>query len=255
MPPMRNIKLTIAYDGTEFSGWQKQINAPTIQGEIEKQLERVTNHSPVTLHGAGRTDAGVHALAMVANFHTISSIILPQLHRALNSLLPMAIRILAVEEVSQDFHARFSVRSKTYIYKIETGAIQSPIHRLYQVHIPSSLSIEKMGACLNLLSGTHDFASFEAAGSRDKSITTGRGSIRTLLKAELSKTDANSLDFIFTGDGFLRHMVRNIMGTVLDVGKGRTSLVDFKKIIQAKDRSAAGVTAPAHGLFLQTIRY
>ncbi|MBU0961500.1 MAG: tRNA pseudouridine(38-40) synthase TruA, partial [Proteobacteria bacterium] len=145
---MRNIKLTIAYDGTEFSGWQKQINAPTIQGEIEKRLEVVTNSNPVILHGAGRTDAGVHALAMVANFNTDSIISLPQLQKALNSMLPMAIRILAAEEVPQDFHARFSVRCKTYIYKIETGAIQSPVHRLYSVHIPSSLSTEKMKRCL-----------------------------------------------------------------------------------------------------------
>ncbi|MBU0946471.1 MAG: tRNA pseudouridine(38-40) synthase TruA [Proteobacteria bacterium] len=252
---MRNIKLTIAYDGTSFGGWQKQNNAPTIQGEIEKRLQVLTNTNPVTLHGAGRTDAGVHALAMVANFHTLSSITLPQLSRALNSMLPMTIRILAAEAVSQDFHARFSAHCKTYIYKIETGAIQSPMHRLYSVHVPSSLSMEKMKNCLHLLTGSHDFASFEASGSRDKSITTGRGSIRTLHEALVSETGAEALEFTFTGDGFLRHMVRNIMGTVLDVGKGRTSLADFKRILAAKDRSAAGATAPAHGLFLQSIRY
>jgi tRNA pseudouridine38-40 synthase len=252
---MRNIKLTIAYDGSTFSGWQKQINAPTIQGEIEKRLQVITNNSPVTLHGAGRTDAGVHALAMVANFHTDTTLSHAQLSRALNSMLPMAIRILSAKEVPQDFHARFSAHCKTYIYKIETGAIQSPINRLYSVHVPFSLSTEKMRMCLHLLTGTHDFASFEASGSRDKSITTGRGSIRNLHQALLTERGSEALEFIFTGDGFLRHMVRNIMGTVLDVGKGRTSLADFERIVKAKDRSAAGVTAPAHGLFLHNICY
>lgn len=251
---MRNIKLTIAFDGTEFSGWQKQSNAPTIQGEIEKGLE-VLNNSPVVLHGAGRTDAGVHALAMVANFHTESTISCPQFHKALNSILPMAIRILAAEEMGQDFHARFSAVSKTYFYKIETGAIQSPIHRLYSVHIPSALSIKKMEQCLDLIIGTHDFASFEATGSRDRSITGGRGSVRTLHQARLTDSGPDAFKFTFTGDGFLRHMVRNIVGTIVDVGKGKTTVDDFARIIQTKDRSAAGATAPAHALFLQAIRY
>ncbi len=251
---MRNIKLTIAFDGTEFSGWQKQANAPTIQGEIEKALAILSN-SPVVLHGAGRTDAGVHAYAMVANFHTKSAIPCAKLNQALNSMLPLAIRILATVEAAQDFHARFSALSKTYIYKIETGAVQSPLHRLYSVHVPMDLSTERMRKCLKLICGTHDFASFEASGSRDKNITTGRGSVRSLSQAILTQTGPDTLQFTFSGDGFLRHMVRNIVGTVLDVGKGRTSLADFEKILKAKDRSAGGATAPAHGLFLQSIDY
>ena len=251
---MRNIKLTIAFDGTEFSGWQKQSNAVTIQGELEKALTRITN-GPVTLHGAGRTDAGVHALAMVASFHTMSLISTATLHKGLNSILPSAIRILHTEDVGPDFHARFSTTSKTYLYTIETGSIQSPINRLYAVHVPQKLAIKPMQRCLDLITGTHDFASFEASGSRDKNITGGRGSVRTLQEAVLNKTGKGGLQFEFTGDGFLRHMIRNIVGTVLEVGKGRKTVEEFKTILESIDRSKASVTAPAHGLFLKKIYY
>jgi tRNA pseudouridine38-40 synthase len=251
---MRNIKLTIAFDGTEFSGWQKQLNAPTIQGELEKVLGTITNGS-VILHGAGRTDAGVHALGMVASFETDSLITLPELFRGANSILPAAIRILKIENAAPDFHARFSTTSKTYLYSIETGAIQSPLHRLYAVHIPQNLAVETMQQCLDLITGTHDFASFEASGSRDKSITTGRGSVRTLHKAILTEPGENTLQFEVSGDGFLRHMVRNIVGTVLEVGKGRKTVEEFQIILEAKDRSKASATAPAHGLFLKAVHY
>lgn len=251
---MRNIRLTIAFDGTNFSGWQKQLNAPTIQGELENALGTITNNS-IILHGAGRTDAGVHALGMVASFETGSAISLAQLQKGSNSILSPAIRILEMEEVESDFHARFSASSKTYLYHIETGTIQSPINRLYAVHIPQDLAVDSMRQCLDILTGTHDFASFEASGSRDKSITTGRGSIRTLQEATLTETSKNELQFTFTGDGFLRHMVRNIVGTVLEVGKKRKTLEDFKKILEAKDRIVASATAPAHGLFLKSVHY
>ena len=251
---MRNIKLTIAFDGTEFSGWQKQSNAVTIQGELEKALTRITN-GPITLHGAGRTDAGVHALAMVASFQTTSPVSTATLHKGLNSILPSAIRIFHTEEVEHEFHARFSSISKTYFYIVETGSIQSPTNRLYAVHIPQHLAIEPMHQCLELITGTHDFASFEASGSRNKSIVTGRGSVRTLQEAVLRKTGTNELQFVFTGDGFLRHMVRNIVGTILEVGKGRKTVAEFKIILKTKDRSRAGTTAPAHGLFLKKIYY
>ena len=251
---MRNLKLTIAFDGTNFSGWQKQINAPTIQGELEKVLGTITNGS-VILHGAGRTDAGVHALGMVASFETDSLISLSELQRGANSILPAAIRILKIQTAAPDFHARFSTTSKSYFYTIETGTIQSPVNRLYAVHIPQPLNIDAMRQCLDLLTGTHDFASFEASGSRDKGITTGRGSVRTLHKAILSEPDTHSLQFELSGDGFLRHMVRNIVGTVLEVGKGRKTTEEFRTILQAKDRSVASATAPAHGLFLKTVHY
>jgi len=251
---MRNLKITISFDGTEYSGWQRQDNAVTIQGEIEKELSRICNNS-IMLHGAGRTDAGVHALAMTANFETASTIGLAELQKALNSLLPPAIRIIHIEEVDTCFHSRFATSTKTYLYNIDTSAIQSPMDRLYRVHIQQKVSISDMEQCLATISGTHDFASFEANGSRDKSITGGRGSVRTIHTATLNKTGENFYQFEITGDGFLRHMVRNIVGTILDVGKGRTTRVEFKKILAANDRSVAGATAPAHGLFLKWIDY
>jgi len=251
---MRNLKVTIAFDGTDFSGWQKQLSAPTIQGELERVLERITN-APVILHGAGRTDAGVHALGMVASFETHSQISLTALMRGTNAILPLSIRIIKAESVVPDFHARFSALSKTYLYSIETGPIQSPITRLYAVHIPQDLAINAMQQCLQILIGTHDFASFEASGSRDKTLTTGRGSVRTLAEATLKKINSTEIQFVLTGDGFLRHMVRNIVGTLLEVGKGRKTVEEFKTILEAKNRSAAAATAPAHGLFLKEVHY
>lgn len=251
---MRNLKLTIAFDGTDFSGWQKQLNAPTIQGELERVLSRITNDA-VTLHGAGRTDAGVHALAMVANFKTDSLVPLDDLLRGANSMLPLSIRILELKTASPDFHARFSTVSKIYFYTIDTGKIQSPMNRLYAVHIPQSLTIKPMQQCLALITGTHDFASFEASGSRDKNITNGRGSIRTIHETTVKRIDSDKIQFVFTGDGFLRHMVRNIVGTVLEVGKGKKTIEEFKQIVEARNRSMAAATAPAHGLFLKEIQY
>ncbi len=251
---MHNLKITLSFDGTDYSGWQKQKNAVTIQGEIEKALSRICNKQ-ITLHGAGRTDAGVHALAMVANFETESDITPKAFQKALNSILPLAIRVFSIEEMDVHFHSRFSSVSKTYLYNIETAAVQSPTNRLYAVHIPQQLSFDTIELCLGVLTGTHDFASFEASGSRDKSITTGRGSVRTLHKAIVQKTGETTYQFKFSGDGFLRHMVRNIVGTLLDAGKGRTTVAEFKAILAAKERASAGVTAPAHGLFLKQIYY
>ncbi len=251
---MHNLKLTIAFDGSAFSGWQKQLNAPTIQGELENVLSKITN-TPVILHGAGRTDAGVHALGMTASFETESQISTAHLLRGINSILPPAIRVLQIEIVDPDFHARFSATSKTYHYSIETLAIQSPLTRLYAVHIPQNLTTDTMQQCLSSITGIHDFASFEASGSRDKSMNTGRGSIRTLLEARLDINSNATLQFVFTGDGFLRHMVRNIVGTVLEVGKGRITVADFQRIVAARDRATASATAPAHGLCLKHVYY
>ncbi len=251
---MHNLKLTIAFDGSTFSGWQKQLNAPTIQGELENVLTRITN-TPVIIHGAGRTDAGVHANGMTASFETECQISVTDLLRGCNSILAPAIRVLKIEAVAPDFHARFSATSKTYHYSIETCAIQSPLTRLYAVHIPQNLTTDTMQQCLSGIIGTHDFASFEASGSRDKSINTGRGSIRTLLEARLDITSNTTMQFVFTGDGFLRHMVRNIVGTVLEVGKRRVTVADFQRIVAARDRAAASATAPAHGLCLKHVYY
>jgi tRNA pseudouridine38-40 synthase len=251
---MRNIKLTIAFDGTDYAGWQRQKNAITIQGEIEKRLQIITNNM-VSLHGAGRTDAGVHAKGMIANFHTEAKITGPALMRGLNGLLPRSIRIMDADEEVDGFHSRFSAKAKTYTYSLFTGKIQPPMQRLYSVHLLHPLRHENIYTCLEMITGTHDFASFEASGSRDLNTPSGRGSIRTLSKAIFTQITPEISQFQFTADGFLRHMVRNLVGTLLEAGSGRRSILDFEQTLQAKSRSAAGPTAPAHGLVLEKIFY
>lgn len=250
----RNIKLTIAFDGTEFLGWQKQQQGRTIQGEIEKNLALMTA-AKVCLHGAGRTDAGVHAEAMTASFTTLATIRCEALCRGLNSMLPTAIRIIGAEEVPADFHARFSATGKRYAYTIQTSTIQSPFTRLYAVHLTDKLNFAAMKSCLPVVVGTHDFSSFENSGSRDKTLNSGRGAIRTITEARLIEEDQHCYTFSFSGDGFLRNMVRNIVGTILDAGKGKISPAQFADILQARDRNSAGPTAPAHGLVLKEVFY
>lgn len=252
--PMRNIKLLIAYDGTGYGGWQKQKNAVTIQGEIEKQLAMMTA-GPITLLGAGRTDAGVHATGMVANFHTDKALSCEVFFKGLNSLLPRNIRILSVQEAPADFHARFSAKAKTYHYALFTGPVQLPTERLYALHLPYTLDTALIEDSLRLVCGTHDFACFEMQGSRDKNQTGGRGSTRTILAAEFQDLGERRYRFSITGDGFLRQMVRIMVGTILEVGKGRQNLVDFEKILASRDRSQAAPPAPACGLSLHTIHY
>lgn len=252
---IRTIKLLIAYDGTDYCGWQKQKNGPTIQGEIEKSLQRMTCE-PTTVHGAGRTDAGVHAESMTAHFKTTCRIPCRDLQRGLNSLLPGSIRIYSVQEVSSDFHARFSAQGKTYRYTLFTGTILPPLLRKHCVHIKSDLDIPAMQQCMNVLCGTHDFSSFENSGSRDKTVTTGRGAIRTITAATIQEDPAaEQLHFLFTGDGFLKNMIRNLMGTLLDVGRGKTTTGEFETILRGTDRKLAGPTAPAHGLTLLQVYY
>jgi tRNA pseudouridine38-40 synthase len=251
---MRNIKLTIAYDGTDYAGWQKQKNAITIQGEIEKRLQIITSN-PVSLHGAGRTDAGVHAKGMIANFHTEVTISCPALIRGLNGLLPQSIRIMAACEEVDGFHARFSAKAKTYTYSLFTGEILPPMQRLYSVHQPHLRYQTNIYTCLEKITGTHDFASFEASGSRDLNAPSVRGSVRTLYEATFTQITPEISQFQFTADGFLRHMVRNLVGTLLETGKGRRTILAFEQTLQAKSRSTAGPTAPAHGLVLEKIFY
>lgn len=251
---LRNIRLTISYDGTDFSGWQRQLDTPTIQGEIERRLTLMTGEK-TALHGAGRTDAGVHAKDMVANFTTSSALSCDDFLRGLNSMLPGDIRIFSVDDVDLNFHARYSATGKCYQYYIYTGKIHPTHLRLYSVHVTGELHLPKVKDCLELLEDTHDFASFENSGSRDKSICSGRGAVRTIYKAELIEEPPFQLIFQFTGDGFLRNMVRNIMGTLLVVGRGKLSTEEFHEILKAKDRTRAPATAPAHGLFLKKVIY
>ncbi len=253
-PLPQNIKLLISYDGTEFSGWQRQLHDRTIQGEIERCLSVMTRED-IHLHGAGRTDARVHAEGMVAHFTTGRAISCHVFLRGLNAMLPGAIRILNAELVDQDFHARFSAKGKRYQYFLYTGCTHPPHLRLYTVHVTAELNLTAIQNCLALLQGTHDFSSFENSGSRDKNNCSGRGAVRTIYQAELIQQPLYTLIFQFTGDGFLRNMIRNIVGTLLEVGRGKLSVDEFSAILRAKDRTKAGVTAPAHGLFLKEVLY
>lgn len=252
----RNIRLRIAYDGTDFCGWQKQENGPTIQGLLEAALARITKEA-VEVSGAGRTDAGVHAEAMTANFHTGAAMPVMAFQRALNSMLPKAVRILEAAEAAPDFHARFSALGKTYRYDFFTGAVQLPAERLYRTHAPCAFVPERVRPCLELLIGSHDFSSFEAVGTRDRSKNEGRGAVRTIFWAECVADAARPehFSFRFTGDGFLRCMVRNLAGTLIWVGAGRLSCEQFAAILAGKDRKLAGPTAPACGLFLERVEY
>jgi tRNA pseudouridine38-40 synthase len=252
---LRNIKLLLAFDGTNYAGWQKQKSDKTIQGIIEERIHVMTVEN-VCLHGSGRTDAGVHALGMVANFQTSSDIPCQGFLKGINSMLPADIRLLHVIDADPDFHARRSARAKTYQYYITTGPVQIPTARLYAAHVFEDLDVHAMEQGLEVLAGTHDFSSFEAAGSRDPDIKTGRGAVRTLLEAKCDKDrTSDRLFFTFTGDGFLRHMVRNIVGTILEVGKGKIGPEQIPEILASKDRGTAGPTAPPQGLFLQRVHY
>jgi len=253
---MRNIKLVLAYDGTGYAGWQRQLGQPTIQQIMEEAIARLTK-TPVTLHGAGRTDAGVHAEGMVANFQTESAIPLAGLVKGLNSMLPEAIRVLDAERVANDFHARYNATGKVYEYTFMTTKIMPPCSRLYAVQVRGPFACAAVRLCLPMLIGTHDFSSFEGAGSRDLSIAGGRGAVRTIFAADLVEEGTDSMVYRLTlsGDGFLRHMVRNIVGTLFAVGRGRLTPLDFQGIVAARDRSLAGATALAKGLTLKTVLY
>jgi len=251
---MRTIKLVIAYDGTGYCGWQRQTNGSSIQQQIERAARIICNRR-ITVHGAGRTDAGVHALGMTAHFTMTGSLSCRALQKGLNALLPGDIRILAAEDEAFDFHARFSAVAKTYRYAFFTGPVLCPLRRLTTAHFPYAVSPEAITACLQIICGTHDFSSFETTGSRDKSRISGRGAVRTVFRATIEEADAALFHLSVTGDGFLRHMVRNLVGTLLDVGRGKRGVDDFSAILQARDRNRAGATAPAHGLTLLTVHY
>lgn len=250
----RNIKLLLAFDGTAYAGWQRQKSEKTIQGVLEDTIQVMTGEHPC-LHGAGRTDAGVHALEMAANFATDSGIPCQAFVKGLNSMLPPDIRILTASEVGPDFHARRNARAKTYWYNLSYGPVQLPTERLYSAHVFGELDIRSMQQGLTHVIGTHDFGSFEGAGSRDREFS-GRGAVRTIMAAVIEKLNCEGrLRFVITGDGFLRHMVRNIVGTLLEVGKGRLKQTDIPAVLTARDRSQAGPTAPAHGLILKEVLY
>lgn len=244
----RNFKLTIEYDGTSYFGWQRQKDPNTIQGTIEHAIRRLTGHN-VTLTGSGRTDAGVHALGQVANFHADTRLAAGDIGRALNSLLPGDIVILSCDEMPDNFHARFDAVSKIYRYRLLNRPAPPAIGRQYAWHIKKPLDACSMRDALDHLRGMHDFKAFEGAGSPRAH------SVRHVMKAELIERNGHGFDFEIEANGFLRHMVRNIVGTLVDIGLSRNPPDDLGKILETADRSKAGITAPPHGLFLVHVNY
>lgn len=244
---MKNIKLVIEYDGTNYSGWQNQENAITIQEVLEKAICKITGEE-VRLIGSGRTDKGVHALGQVANFFTNSSIPGDKFKYILNNVLPEDVAIVDSCEVSMEFHSRFSAIKKRYKYVIYNGKMPSPIHRNYSLHYKYDLDIEKMSKAIDNFIGTHDFASFMGRGSVVKN------SIRTIYEIKIESLE-DFIEITIEGNSFLRHMVRIIVGTLLNVGSNKTLLEDIPVIIKAENREFAGKTAPAQGLFLEKVYY
>jgi tRNA pseudouridine38-40 synthase len=267
---VRNLKLILAYEGSEFAGWQVQPERATIQGTLASAIGRLTGEN-VLPQGSGRTDAGVHALAQVATFATASSIPTENWIKALNDILPAAIRVLEVAEAAPDFHARKSAHAKTYRYRMYRGAICPPFLARYVWHYPFPLDEDAMAQCAALVVGEHDFTSFAAVDlERSERIAAvanldrgGHGETRGKAQESNVRTIFSSAwrregdEFIYTvrGSGFLHHMVRNLVGTFLVVGKGTLRQEDFASVLAAHDRSAAGATAPASGLYLVGVEY
>lgn len=267
---MRTLKITLAYDGTAYVGWQRQAEGMSIQGLIEAAVARIEG-VPVTVSGAGRTDAGVHALGQVASVEVTSAIACDAYARALNASLPSDVRVRAVADMPPGFHARFSARAKTYCYRVLQAPIASPFEARFAWHVTHALDRSAMRAALEAFTGRHDFAAFQAAGSDV------RDTVRTIASARLidagpraddhpgaaapafwggaAATGPPLLIVDVTGDGFLRHMVRTLVGTLVDIGRGRWPSVEMAAILASRDRARAGPTAPAHGLFLVGVDY
>ena len=245
---MRNIRLTIEYDGKEFNGWQKQPNKLNIQGTIEKAIEKITGEE-IDLMASGRTDRGVHALGQVANFKTDSKLSIEKFPIAINSNMKSSIRIKNAEEVDEKFHSRLSCKRKTYRYVINNSKYGSSIYRNLETHIPVKLDVKNMKEAVRYFEGEHDFKAFKASGTSSKS------SIRTIYKAEVIERPDERIWIELTGSGFLYNMVRIISGTLVDVGLGKIEPREIKNIIESKDRQKAGKTLAPQGLFLVSVEY
>ena len=244
---MRNIKLTIEYDGKDFNGWQKQPNKLNIQGTIEQAINSITGEE-VQLNASGRTDAGVHALGQVANFKTNSNIPIEKMAIAINSRLKKSILIKSAEEVDDRFHSRLSCKRKTYRYVINNSYQGTAIYRNLECHIPIKLDVKKMKEAAKYFEGEHDFKAFKASGTSSKS------SVRKIYKAEVY-SDSPKVFIELTGNGFLYNMVRIISGTLVDVGIGKIEPKEIPNIIKSQKRENAGKTLPAHGLYLVEVNY
>jgi tRNA pseudouridine38-40 synthase len=251
---MRYIKLTIAYDGASFHGWQLQPGLATIQGMLNEAASKITQEK-ITVHGASRTDTGVHALGQVAHFRTHSSLTAGEFERALNGVLPHTIRILAAEEVGPDFHSRWQSQAKTYRYRIARGRVLSPFEHMRVLHYPGSLDEEAMAAAARVFEGEHDFTSF-AASSGSEEDDRDRKMTRVIYSSEIvQEPEREEIAYVVRGQSFLRYMVRKIMGTLIEVGKGRLSSADIPRIFDAFDRNRSGPTMPPEGLYLVSLEY
>jgi tRNA pseudouridine38-40 synthase len=245
---MRRIKITLAYDGTDFHGWQVQPGLPTIQGSLEEILS-VIEDRPVKVAGSGRTDAGVHAFAQVAAFSLENPIPVENLRKAINRQLPPAIRVLSAEETAADFHPRFDARGKTYEYRIYRGPSCPPFEWRYTHHYPFPMDVERLLALAPLLEGEHDFAAFAAADDRELATT-----CRTIFSSRW-EVNGDRLCYRVRGSGFLKHMVRNLVGVFLEAGKGNLDADGLRKLLAPNPGQRAGPTAPAKGLFLVQVDY
>ncbi|MGE5474440.1 MAG: tRNA pseudouridine(38-40) synthase TruA [Ignavibacteriales bacterium] len=245
---MRNIKITIQYDGTRYDGWQKQGNTDkTIQGKIEAVLSQILNET-IEINGSGRTDSGVHAYNQAANFHTKSNIELEELIKKANTNLPNDIVIMSAENADKDFHARLSAKGKRYVYRIWNSSFNNPFLDRYCIHIIDNLDIKSMKTAAEYLIGEHDFSSFTTSQGKKKSKVRNIYSIDFNVNNEL-------IEIMFYGNGFLYNMVRIICGTLIDIGLGKINPGEIKQILNKKNRSFAGYTAPAKGLFLYGVEY
>ncbi len=245
---MRNIKIIIEYNGKGFNGWQKQPNKLNIQGEIERAIFDVTGEK-VELYASGRTDAGVHSFGQTANFKIENLIPLEKIPLALNSKLKKTIVIKSAEEVDENFHARYNCKGKKYRYIINNSKVPSAIYHDLEYHLPIKLDIEKMIEASKFFIGEHDFKAFRASGTSSKS------SVRIIYNIDIKKDNEDRIYIDYTGNGFMYNMVRILTGTLVDVGLGKITPKEIPEIIESKDRSKAGKTLPAHGLYLMEVYY
>ncbi len=250
---MRNLKVIVSYDGAEFSGWQVQPDAPTVQGTLASAIGRITGEK-VLPQGSGRTDAGVHALAQVMTFVTESSVPTENFVRALNDILPASVRVLEVAEAPEEFDARHSARAKTYRYRIYRESICPPFLSRYVWHYPYVLDESAMADAAPLVAGEHDFTSFAAVDPERRRGDEPISNLRTIFSSAWERS-GEELIYTVRGSGFLHHMVRNLVGTFILVGRGTVEVSEIPRILEARQRSAAGATAPARGLYLVGVEY
>lgn len=245
---MPRMKVTFAYDGTNFSGYQIQSNVRTVQGELEAALKKLHKGHSVRVYASGRTDSGVHARGQVIHFDTNLTLLEENWLKALQTLLPDDIAVIKAEQVPPDFHARYDAQKKEYRYRILTRSKQDVFRRNFTYHVPTTLSVDAMKKALPYVEGTNDYTSFCSAKTNVDS------KVRTIYRARLLEVD-DELVFCFIGNGFLYHMVRILVGTLLEIGERKRQPEDLAAIMQARSREAAGKTAPAHGLFLWKVTY